>query len=94
MLVELLPIVDDLDRAREHGHLDDGPLKAFAGQIQALLAAQGVEAFGAEGDAFDPAVHEAVQDESEGSEPVLGTVLRKGYRHGERTLRTAMVIVR
>src|SRR5699024_9091095 len=94
VLVELLPIVDDLDRAREHGHLDDGPLKAFAGQIQALLAAEGVEAFGAEGDAFDPAVHEAVQDESEGSEPVLGTVLRKGYRHGERTLRTAMVIVR
>lgn len=94
VLSELLPIVDDLDRAREHGDLQEGPLKVFADKVNALLAAQGVEAFGAEGDQFDPAVHEAVQDESEGSEPVLGTVLRKGYRHGERTLRTAMVVVR
>lgn len=94
LLSELLPVVDDLDRAREHGDLDDGPLKAFADKMVALLASQGVEQFGEEGDAFDPNVHEAVQDESSGGEPVLGTVLRKGYRMGERTLRTAMVIVR
>lgn len=94
VLTELLTIVDDLDRAREHGDLEEGPLKVFADKVHALLASQGVEAFGEEGDAFDPAVHEAVQDESDGSEPVLGTILRKGYRHGERTLRTAMVIVR
>ncbi len=94
VLAELLTIVDDLERARAHGDLEEGPLKAFADKVHALLASQGVEAFGEEGDAFDPAVHEAVQDESEGSEPVLGTVLRKGYRHGERTLRTAMVSVR
>lgn len=94
LLSELLPVVDDLDRAREHGDLDDGPLKAFADKMVALLASQGVEQFGEEGDAFDPNVHEAVQDESSGDEPVLGTVLRKGYRMGERTLRTAMVIVR
>ena len=94
LLSELLPVVDDLDRAREHGDLDDGPLKAFADKMVALLASQGVEQFGEEGDPFDPNVHEAVQDESSGGEPVLGTVLRKGYRMGERTLRTAMVIVR
>ena len=94
VLTELLTIVDDLDRAREHGDLEEGPLKVFADKVHALLASQGVEAFGEEGDAFDPAIHEAVQDESDGSEPVLGTILRKGYRHGERTLRTAMVIVR
>ncbi|UVE96690.1 nucleotide exchange factor GrpE [Dietzia sp. B32] len=94
VLIELLGVVDDLDRAEAHGDLAEGPLKVFADKVRALLTAQGVEAFGAEGDAFDPALHEAVQDESEGSEPVLGTVLRKGYRHGERTLRTAMVIVR
>ena len=93
VLSELLTIVDDLDRAREHGDLQEGPLKVFADKLHALLASQGVEAFGEEGDQFDPAVHEAVQDESDGSEPVLGTVLRKGYRHGERTLRTAMVVV-
>lgn len=94
VLAELLPIVDDLDRAREHGDLEEGPLKVFSDKIHALLTAQGVVAFGEEGDAFDPSLHEAVQDESEGSDPVLGTVLRKGYRHGERALRTAMVIVR
>ncbi|KAA0918715.1 nucleotide exchange factor GrpE [Dietzia sp. ANT_WB102] len=94
VLTELLTIVDDLDRAEAHGDLAEGPLKVFADKVRALLASQGVEAFGEEGDAFDPAVHEAVQDESEGSEPVLGTILRKGYRHGERTLRTAMVVVR
>ena len=94
LLSELLPVVDDLDRAREHGDLEDGPLKAFADKMVALLASQGVEQFGEEGDPFDPNVHEAVQDESSGDEPVLGTVLRKGYRMGERTLRTAMVIVR
>jgi molecular chaperone GrpE len=94
VLTELLSIVDDLDRARAHGDLEEGPLKVFADKVHALLASQGVEAFGEEGDAFDPTVHEAVQDESDGSEPVLGAILRKGYRHGERTLRTAMVSVR
>lgn len=94
LLSELLPVVDDLDRARDHGDLAEGPLKAFADKMVALLASQGVEQFGDEGDPFDPNVHEAVQDESAGGEPVLGTVLRKGYRMGERTLRTAMVIVR
>lgn len=94
LLSELLPVVDDLDRARDHGDLADGPLKAFADKMVALLASQGVEQFGDEGDPFDPNVHEAVQDESSGGEPVLGTVLRKGYRMGERTLRTAMVTVR
>lgn len=94
VLTELLAVVDDLDRARAHGDLEEGPLRAFADKMTALLASQGVEAFGEEGDPFDPNVHEAVQDESDGGEPVLGTVLRKGYRMGERTLRTAMVIVR
>ena len=94
LLSELLPVVDDLDRARDHGDLADGPLKAFADKMVALLASRGGEQFGDEGDAFDPNVHEAVQDESSGGEPVLGTVLRKGYRMGERTLRTAMVTVR
>ncbi|WP_010540797.1 nucleotide exchange factor GrpE [Dietzia alimentaria] len=94
VLSELIPLVDDLERAREHGDLEDGPLKVFSDKVRALLASQKVDAFGEEGDPFDPSLHEAVQDESEGSEPVLGTVLRKGYRHGDRILRTAMVVVR
>ena len=50
-------------------------------------------AFGEVGDAFDPEVHEAVQDLSSGDEQVLGTVLRKGYRVGDRLVRNAMVII-
>jgi len=93
VLSELLPVADDLERARSHGDLEEGPLKSFAERITSLLAAQGVEQFGAEGEPFDPAVHEAVQDESDGGEQVLGTVLRRGYRLGDRVLRTAMVVV-
>ncbi len=92
LLTALLPVVDDLDRAREH---DDytGPLKAIGDKLESTLAAAGLEAFGAEGDPFDPAVHEAVMhDESDTvTEPACTKVLRKGYRHGERLLRPAMV---
>jgi molecular chaperone GrpE len=48
-------------------------------------------AFGTEGDAFDPALHEAVQHEGDGSNPVLGTVMRQGYKLGDYVLRHAMV---
>lgn len=92
VVAELLPIRDDLDLADQHGDLT-GPLKAIADKLDALFGKQKVETFGVEGDTFDPALHEAVQDTSTGDEKVLGTVLRKGYRLGERTLRTAMVVI-
>lgn len=88
----LLPILDDLDMAAQHGDLT-GPLKAVADKLQGALGALKVEAFGAEGDAFDPDLHEAVQDTSSGDEKVLGTVLRKGYRLNQRVLRNAMVVI-
>ncbi|NLU83281.1 nucleotide exchange factor GrpE [Rhodococcus sp. HNM0569] len=90
---QLLPILDDLDRARAHGDLDDGPMKAIADKLTAALGGLGLAEFGAEGDAFDPELHEAVQHEGEGSDPVLGAVLRKGYTFGDRVLRHAMVAV-
>ena len=90
---ELLPLLDDLDLAQQHGDLDEGPLKAFADKFRTIVAGQGVKEFGAEGDAFDPEVHEAVQDLSQGDEKVLGTVLRKGYMVGDRLVRNAMVII-
>lgn len=92
VVAEFLPIRDDLDLADQHGDLT-GPLKAIADKLDAVFGKQKVETFGAEGDTFDPALHEAVQDTSTGDEKVLGTVLRKGYRLGERTLRTAMVVI-
>lgn len=93
VLSELLPVLDDLDRARQHGDLESGPLKSVADKLEGVLTAQGVAAFGAEGDVFDPAVHEAVQHEGDGSNPVVGSVFRKGYTAKERVLRTAMVAV-
>ena len=58
-----------------------------------MLAGQKVEAFGAEGDAFNPEIHEAVQDLSSGGEQVIGSVLRKGYNVGDKLIRNAMVII-
>ncbi|NLE81710.1 MAG: nucleotide exchange factor GrpE [Rhodococcus sp.] len=90
---ELLGILDDLERARAHGDLDSGPLKGVADKLTGTLTSLGLSEFGAEGDPFDPELHEAVQHEGEGNDPVLGTVMRKGYKFGERVLRHAMVAV-
>ena len=90
---ELLPLLDDLDLAEQHGDLNEGPLKAFADKLRGVATAQRVQAFGAEGDAFDPETREAVQDLSSGDDKVIGTVLRKGYRVGDRLVRNAMVII-
>ena len=89
---QLLPILDDLDLAESHGDLN-GPLKAMADKLQGVINSLKVEAFGAEGDEFDPELHEAVQDTSTGDEKVVGTVLRKGYRMPERVLRHDMIIL-
>lgn len=92
VVTELLPLRDDLDLADQHGDLT-GQLKALADKLDSVFSSLKVEVFGAEGDTFDPALHEAVQDTSSGDEKVLGAVLRKGYRMGDRTLRTAMTII-
>ncbi|MCQ4118095.1 nucleotide exchange factor GrpE [Rhodococcus tibetensis] len=90
---ELIGVLDDLDRARSHGDLDSGPLKGVADKLTGTLTSLGLSEFGAEGDPFDPALHEAVQHEGDGHDPVLGTVMRKGYKFGDRVLRHAMVAV-
>jgi molecular chaperone GrpE len=91
-LSDLLPVLDDIDRARQHGDLTGG-LKAIADQLEAALTKLGLEPFGEPGDPFDPTVHEAVMhnESDEVSVPTCTTVMRKGYKHGERLLRPAMV---
>lgn len=90
---KFLDVLDDLDRARAHGDLESGPLKALSDKMLGVFDSLGLVAFGVEGDDFDPELHEAVQMEGDGNHPVLGTVLRKGYRFGDRILRHAMVTV-
>jgi len=89
--VRLLPVLDDLDRARSHGDLEAGPLKSVADKLAAALEGIGFVAFGVEGDPFDPSLHEAVQHEGDGSNPVIGTVMRQGYKLGDHILRHALV---
>ena len=90
---QLLPLLDDLDLAEQHGDLSEGPMKAFADKFRAIVSGQGITEFGAEGDEFNPEIHEAVQDLSQGNTKVVGTVLRKGYMIGDRLVRNAMVII-
>ncbi len=91
VVTQLLPVLDDLDRARAHGDLDTGPLKAVAEKLVTTLEGLGLNPFGDEGDAFDPGLHEAVQHEGEGTHPVVGTVMRRGYRVGDHVVRHALV---
>ncbi len=91
---QLFPIVDDIERARDHGDLT-GAFKVVADRVLGLLDGLGVEAFGSAGDPFDPALHEAVihDTSAEVDVPTATTVLRQGFRRGDRVLRTAMVAV-
>lgn len=91
---QLFPVVDDIERARDHGELTGG-FKSVADRLLGVLDGLGVEAFGAAGDPFDPSLHEAVMHDTSGEVdvPTATTVLRQGFRRGDRVLRTAMVAV-
>jgi molecular chaperone GrpE len=98
---ELLEVLDDLDRtlAAAEGSEDHDLAKGVelvATKLLRNLADAGLERVDATEVAFDPNVHEAVQQqpaEQERTEPMVVQVLRPGYRLGERTLRAAMVVV-
>jgi molecular chaperone GrpE len=94
VLSALLPVLDDLDRAREHGDLT-GPFAAVADQLNTAVGKFGLVAFGAKGDPFDPNLHEAVAHlpSADVTEPTCIDVMRRGYLLGERVLRPAMVAV-
>ena len=94
VIAALLPVLDDLDRAREHDDLV-GPSAAMAEQLSAGLAKFGLTGFGEVGDRFDPTRHEAVahQTSAEVTEPTCISVMRRGYLLGDRLLRAALVAV-
>jgi molecular chaperone GrpE len=94
VLLALLPVLDDIDRAREHDDLV-GPLASMAEQLANATAKFGLTAFGAKGDPFDPTRHEAVAHltSADVKEPTCIDVMRRGYLLGERLLRPALVAV-
>lgn len=93
-LTEMLPILDDLDRAAEHGELTGG-FKAIADQITNLTQKLGLEKFGEAQTTFDPNIHEALMHEtsSDVKETTVTKILQFGYKHKERVLRPARVVV-
>lgn len=95
LIGSLLPVIDDIDAARQHGDLEDGPFAAIARKLDETLTKQGMERFGEVGDAFDPKVHEAVlqQPTSEVEPDHVSMVLRFGYKVKDRVVRTAQVAV-
>lgn len=94
VLADLLPILDDVERAREHGELD-GAFKTVGENLQQVTARLGLESFGAVDEPFDPTVHEALTSEQRDgvTEPTVVTVYQPGYRIGERVIRPARVAV-
>jgi molecular chaperone GrpE len=94
ILSSLLPVLDDLDRAREHGELEGG-FKAVADSLERIVAGQGLVKFGAPGDEFDPRIHEALMHAH--SPDVTTTtcqhIVNAGYKIGDRVVRPAKVTV-
>jgi molecular chaperone GrpE len=93
-LTELLPVLDAIGQAREHGELSGG-FKSVADSLQAALTKLGLVSYGQRGDAFDPKIHEALMHSysPDVTEDTCVEVLQPGYRVGERILRPARVAV-
>jgi molecular chaperone GrpE len=94
VLSELLPVLDDIGRARDHGELTGGFAKVSE-SLESAVGKLGLSAYGAKGDPFDPTVHEALLHSysPDVSEPTCVEILQPGYRIGDRILRPARVAV-
>jgi len=95
----MLPVLDDIHSAREHGDLAGGPFAAIADKLETTLGRFGVERFGQAGETFDPNLHHALMhlpgaDLPEGAtETTVVQVVQPGFRVGERIVRAARVAV-
>lgn len=95
VLNSLLPVLDDVDAARQHGDLADGPFAAIAAKLENALKTYGLVRIDETGVEFDPTIHEALiqQPGPDVEIDTVSQVLRSGYKSGERVLRAAQVIV-
>ncbi|RSX46786.1 nucleotide exchange factor GrpE [Bifidobacterium castoris] len=94
VLTAELPALDDIDRIREHGEMDES-FKAVAAKIDKTFEKFGVEKFGVKGEDFDPTKHEAVlhKPDPDAEKATVDTVVEAGYRIGDRVIRAARVVV-
>ncbi|HSE10686.1 MAG TPA: nucleotide exchange factor GrpE [Nocardioidaceae bacterium] len=94
VLTGLLPVLDDIDRAREHGEVEGG-FKAVADSLERIVASLGLEKFGQPGDEFDPNLHEALMHahSPDVTTTTCQNIVHAGYRIGDRVVRPARVTV-
>ena len=94
VLTELLPVLDDIGRAREHGELAGG-FKSVAESLEAAAVKLGLTSYGEDGDPFDPKLHDALMHSysPDVTEATCVRILQPGYMVGERILRPARVAV-
>jgi molecular chaperone GrpE len=94
-LAPIVDVLDTIDRAREHGDLDEG-FQAVAEQLERVVSKAGLVKFGEPGEPFDPRLHEALSHIGEDPEVKVTTckvIAKAGYRIGERVVRAAQVLV-
>jgi molecular chaperone GrpE len=91
---ELLPILDDIGRAREHGELE-GAFRAVGESLEQTVTRLGVERYAESGEAFDPTLHEALTavPSPDVEHPTVHEVYQPGYRYAGRVIRAARVVV-
>ncbi len=94
LLTELLPVLDDIGRARDHNEFTGG-FKSVGESLETVAAKLGLQQFGKEGEPFDPLVHEALMHSysPDVTQTTCVQILQPGYRIGERTIRPARVAV-
>jgi len=94
-LAPIVEVLDTIDRAREHGDLDEG-FQTVADQLERVVTKAGLVKYGEPGDAFDPNVHEALSHIGEDPDVQVTTckvIAKAGYRIGDRVVRAAQVLV-
>jgi molecular chaperone GrpE len=93
-LAELLPVIDDIGRARTHGELE-GAFKSVGEALESTVTRLGLKPFGAPGDEFDPTKHEAISHEysADVSTSTCMNIFQPGYEFNGKIIRAAIVSV-
>jgi molecular chaperone GrpE len=92
VLAALLPVLDDVERAKQHGELS-GTMAAIAEKLDQSLQKFGVERFGKVGEEFDPNLHEALMHstDADATASTVNLVVEPGYKIGDKVVRAARV---
>ncbi|GHH79837.1 nucleotide exchange factor GrpE [Promicromonospora soli] len=92
VLAALLPVLDDVERAKQHGELS-GAMAAIAEKLDQSLQKFGVERFGKVGEEFDPTLHEALMHSTvaDATAATVNLVVEPGYKIGDKVVRAARV---